>query len=128
MRDVIAKKSIKKGEIFGEDNIGVMPRDISGSYDKNYFTSTQEVYDKEAKTYIPKSYIVVSWMVKEKSLVTKRAKVRIKAIAGDVEVSADGEILEDGARGAKVKVKNLASNKVVIGTVVSSGEVLVEIL
>ncbi|MFC1768101.1 flagellar basal body P-ring formation chaperone FlgA, partial [Candidatus Margulisiibacteriota bacterium] len=125
---VIANRSIRKGEEIGADDVALKQRDISRVYTKNYFTSSEEVVGKEVKTYIPRQYIVIDWMIKQRSLVRKKDKVKIKAVVGDVVVYAEGEALEGGGMDKKVRVKNTVSKKILTGTVIGTGEVEVETL
>ena len=64
--------------------------------------------------------------MKEKSLVLKKDKVKIKTAVGLVSVVAEGIAMEDGAKGKKIKVKNTSSSKIIEAIVVSSREVRLE--
>lgn len=59
-------------------------------------------------------------------LVERGDRVRMTAGRGRVRLTARGEALADGARGAFVRVRNLDSKKVVSGRVVGPGEVEME--
>lgn len=125
---VVAKRSIKKKEVITDADVQLTNRDISKVYDKIFYKSTAEVVGKEVKTYIPRDYVVISWMLKERSIIQKNSPVKIMAVVGSVEVSADGVALDDGIDGSQIKVRNEATGKVVSGKVISSTEVMVESL
>ncbi len=56
-------------------------------------------------------------------LVKRGSAVQIVARAGGVQVTHAGESLDSGARGQAVRVRNLASGKVIDARVVSHGVV-----
>ena len=58
---VVANRSIKKKEVISEKDVRRTKRDIARVYAKKYFTASEEVIGKEAKTYIPRNYIVIGW-------------------------------------------------------------------
>jgi len=125
---VVANRSIKKKEVITENDVSVQQRDVAIIYTQNYFKSSEEVIGKEVKAYVPRNYVVIDWMIKEGPLIRAKEAVRITTVVGGVVVSAEGEALEDGVKGAKIKVKNIASDSVIMGTVTGSGEVIVEAL
>jgi len=59
-------------------------------------------------------------------LVERGQRVRMVARRGDVSVTTIGEALASGPRGARIRVRNLASRKIVGGKVISSGVVEME--
>ena len=66
-----------------------------------------------------------AWL-KVPPLVKRGDRVRMVARRGRVELSAAGEALGDGRRGQVVRVRNLASRKVVSGIVHAANLVVME--
>lgn len=59
-------------------------------------------------------------------LVNRGDRVRMVAVRGALRLTARGEALGDGARGAFIRVRNLDSRKIVSGRVVAPGEIEME--
>ncbi len=59
-------------------------------------------------------------------LVNRGDRIRMVAVRGALRMTARGEALSDGARGAYIRVRNLDSRKIVSGRVVGPGEIEME--
>lgn len=126
MNAAVAKRPLKKNDIIGTGEVEVKQVDIARIYTKTYYKSSEEVMGKEVKTYIPREFVIIDWMIAEKALIKKRDKIVIRSSIGDVAAFAEGEALEDGPAGAKIKVRNIGSGKVIFGTISGSKEVTVD--
>ncbi len=67
--------------------------------------------------------VLSAGMLDEAPLVVKGSRVRLVVRAGGLSVSAVGIARTDGAMGRQIKVKNIASNKIVVGRVLDAATV-----
>lgn len=79
-----------------------------------------------AKVRIPAGTILTSRRVGEMPLVTIGQPVKVVIRVGRIEATVEGKALEDGRRGARVRVLNTASGAKLRGIVEPNGSVLID--
>ncbi|MET3518691.1 flagellar basal body P-ring formation chaperone FlgA [Mesorhizobium abyssinicae] len=88
-------------------------------------TLAQELQGKVAKrTLLPGRYIPTA-AIRDAWLVEQGAAVQIYFTAGALTISASGVTLQPGAAGDLVKVRNVDSGKIISGTVMGDGTIMV---
>ncbi|RVD74127.1 MAG: flagellar basal body P-ring formation protein FlgA [Mesorhizobium sp.] len=88
-------------------------------------TLAQELQGKVAKrTLLPGRYIPTA-AIRDAWLVEQGAAVQIYFTAGALTISASGVTLQPGAAGDLVKVRNIDSGKIISGTVMGDGTIMV---
>jgi flagella basal body P-ring formation protein FlgA len=126
---VVAKESIRRGQVIEEAGLTTALRDIA-MLPQKYFSHLIEVIGKESTTSIPKNSTIFNWMVKAVPLLHRGDEVFILLRAKNLLVRAPGIILSDGYLDKNVKVKKKGSTdpkNILEGKLISSDEVEVRI-
>lgn len=87
--------------------------------------SAAELVGKETRRALPEGSTIADRDLRPAQLVKRGALVTMVIDNGMLHITARGRALGDGARGENVRVMNLQSNKIVEGTINSTGDVLV---
>ena len=124
-RIVVAEKRLKRGDSISSSEAEIEERDVA-VLSQNVIKDINFVIGKEAKTFIPSGNPIYDWMVKDRPIVKRNEKIKIKAGSQNISVAAVGIALEDGNAGSEIKIKNLNSGKELIGVVTGTGEVMVK--
>ncbi len=82
-----------------------------------------DLYDYEAMRSIKSGEIIRKRFLRKRYLVRKGDMVRLFYKRGSIEISYEGEALENGYRGSLIRVRVLSSGKIIKGKVLSEGEV-----
>jgi flagella basal body P-ring formation protein FlgA len=64
-------------------------------------------------------------MVNKPVLIKRGSMVILIALVGSMEVTASGQAMQDGYEGQLIRVKNVNSNKIVLGKVIEENKVQV---
>jgi flagella basal body P-ring formation protein FlgA len=80
-----------------------------------------------SKAAVPLTPITPLKSVAEPPLVKSQQRITMTVRLGDLIVSAQGDALQDGRRGQNIRVLNIDSKKVVVGTVSGPGTIDVEL-
>lgn len=117
-------RTIKRGEIFSEENIKLTVIKTDRLY-KNAIEKLDHAIGYEAKTIIPNGKILTQRIVKKPALGNKGDKILILAEKGIMKITAPGILKEDGYKNAMVRVLNMESRKIIYGRLVDSNTVKV---
>jgi len=94
-----------------------------GSLSTGYLADLDEARDMVLRRALQAGTVLTPQMVEPPRLVRRGQRVTLLAEGASVAVRVEGEALGDGARGERVKVRNLSSKNVVEGLVLSHGVV-----
>ncbi len=125
-RVVCLSRSVKRNTILGRDDIETDFREISMLGDDVIRNPARAVGKKLKKSLRPGSVLHSSYL-RTPSLVKRGDLVTIVAQNGTLQVSAPGEVRNEGGLGEMVKVKNLMSRRLLQARVVDKGRVEVEL-
>jgi len=92
----------------------------------DFVTELERVENKEAARNLPAGAILGSKSVVEPPLIKRKDKVIISTGESSFSVQMDGTALMDGAKGQVIKVRNESSGRIISGTVIEPGLVLVK--
>lgn len=122
---VVVQKPLNRNQSINSDDVTVVTMDMA-DLPSNYISRVEDVVGKRTiRTMNPKE--VFRTDIVEQPLVVKRNdKVSIIAESQTLRITAMGEIRESGAKGDRVRVVNLNSNKEIFGKVLDSKTVQVE--
>ncbi|MEA9444926.1 flagellar basal body P-ring formation chaperone FlgA [Candidatus Fukatsuia symbiotica] len=112
----VAKKSIERGKKITPNDIELKKRNISGLFG-NYLTDPDEVVGFTVKRRIRDLQPLSVSHLEQPTLVTRGQQVLMIAEQEGVVAQMLGEVLKNGHKGDRVKVKNLSSGKTVNATV-----------
>ncbi|MGJ8687038.1 MAG: flagellar basal body P-ring formation chaperone FlgA, partial [Spongiibacteraceae bacterium] len=120
---MVAKHAIAPNSTIRKPDISWVKRDIS-SLGYGYLSSISENGYKSRRS-IAQGAVLTPNMVTAASIITKGQRINLRSKNGAVQVSMQGQALENAALGERIRVKNLSSGKQIEGIVKSPHEVLI---
>ncbi len=122
VRVPVAVTDIERGEVITQDRVRWEYRYIS-KHIRDIPTKDTVLSDYEAMRMIKSGEIIKKRFLRKRYLVKKGDMVRLFYRRGSIEISYEGEALENGYRGSLIRVRVLSSGKIIKGKVLSEGEV-----
>lgn len=120
---VVMAASRPRGALLSESDLAMEHRDL-GALPAGYVTDPAELVGKELRRPVQARAVVLPGMARAPELVRRGERVTLQAAAGGIAVHSEGEALNAGALGERVRVRNLSTRRVVEGTVGGDGLVL----
>ncbi len=119
---VVSTGRIKQGDVFSLKNTGYAEKDVT-HLPASYITDSRKALGMQASTFIPKGALILDWMPKAVPAIKRGETVELFKKINGVFVKVKAVAVEDGYISGNIRVRNAGSNKVVEGTVKSTGEV-----
>lgn len=124
-RDVVrASRNVRRGDLVEKDDLRLV-RETTMRRGGDVLTSLDEAVGKKAARTIRTGRTLTSAMVEDPSMVEKGNAVTIVAENKLVRITTQGEALENGRQGERIRVRNLQSGKEIFSTVEAPGWVKV---
>ncbi|GEM_PF-2038072 len=120
----VIKKRIKHGEIINAEDIE-MRSFVKRSLPKEVLRNRADLENHTPKRLISPLRPIRKEEIQMPDLIHKGDLVKIFYKNNNIEISTQGEAMEDGEMGKTIRVKNIASNKTVRGIVTGEKEVAV---
>jgi len=117
---VISSHPLVRGQTLEADDVTLSEVDVS-AVRKAYFTRIEDVVGLRSKRAIASGKTLHAGLLQRAKWVKRGNQVEIVAIGDGLQVRMMGKALADGGRGERIKVKNLASGRVITGTVAGTG-------
>lgn len=111
---------LAKGHILSRDDLIASEIDL-GNARYGYFTDMESLIGKQVKFRLPQNKIIRVNYVKTPTLVKRGEMVTIIAENTGYSVKMSGTAMSSGARGDRVQVKNISSQRIVEGIVMEPG-------
>ncbi|WP_445371565.1 flagellar basal body P-ring formation chaperone FlgA [Methylomonas sp. HW2-6] len=121
---LVLNKSMQRNDIIRAEHLAVETRD-AGMLPQGYLADMSDVLDKQAARNIPAGSVLNRQHVADPTVVRRGERVNIESSKAGVVISAMGAAMGDGAKGQKISVRNLSSNRVIQAVVVNAGQVSV---
>ena len=122
---IVLTRPVQRGEIISQQHLSLERMDISNTRG-DYATGFEQIENKEAARNLPSGSILGMKSIVEPPLIKRKDKVSINSGEAGFSVQMSGIALMDGAKGQVIRVKNESSGRVISGTVVEAGVVLVK--
>ncbi len=122
---VVAAVSLARGEIVGRGKVRLARYDLA-RLPQGYFHDLSQVEGMTARRNLSAGQPLVPSMLRARRVVERGQRVTMLAGIPGLEVRMSGEALSNGARGERIRVRNLSSRRVVEGVVVEPGVVRVD--
>lgn len=116
---LVASQSVAAGRALGEADVELQRRDITNAPDA--VSQLDAVLGLSPRSSLRAGQILQKRQLQAAVLVRRGEKVRILARRDGIEVQAAGEALEPGARDAQIRVRNVASGRVITARVLEAG-------
>ncbi len=113
-----------RGTVLRAEDVKPVARDRA-ALRQGYFRAAGEVAGMVLSRSLAAGSVLTPRAVQRPRLVARGERVVIVASAGGIQVHSSGEALQDGARGDRIRVRNLASRRLIEARVVASGTVQV---
>ncbi|MBT6277861.1 MAG: flagellar basal body P-ring formation protein FlgA [Chromatiales bacterium] len=121
---LVATQYIPRGEHLRAEHVRLEQRDLA-TLMTGYFSAVESAVGKRLKRPLAMGSVVTPRMLASPKLVRRGTRVTIIVRRPGLEIRAAGKALRDGAAGDVVPVRNLATRRLVEGTVDSAGVVTV---
>ena len=123
---VVAARLLNRGEKIQPKDVK-LERTETTNFKWDYFTNLDDVVRFQAKQVIPAGKPIFAGMVELPDLIHRGDTVRIVVKLKNLKVTATGKALEDGRKGERIRVRNIATGKRITGIVLDEKTVLVEL-
>lgn len=126
MGDVlVASRALPAGTVLAAEDVAVARRRITDlSY--GYLQRVEAGVGSILRRPVAEGAVILPALLTRPMAVRRGQQVVIEAVQGPIRVQGAGETLADGATGGRVKVRNLASGRVVEGLVQADGRIRVD--
>jgi len=111
---------LERGHILSKSDLVSLETDLN-KVRYGYFSNMENLIGKQLKRRLPQNRIVKANYVKAQTLVKRGEIVNIVAKNSGYSVKMSGTAMSSGAKGERIQVKNLSSQRVIEGTVIETG-------
>jgi len=122
---IVLTRPVRRGETITREHIALENQDVTSTRG-DYLRAVEAVENKEAARNMLPGVILGAKSVIEPPLIKRHDKVVISTGQLGFSVQMSGTAMADGASGQSIKVRNDSSGRVVSGTVVDAGVILVK--
>lgn len=122
---VVTTHKLRRNAVITEDDLALSRRKITG-YAQQLIPSIADAVGLEVTQTLGPGAILLSRYVKKQPLVHRGDMVTILVASGNLKITAHGEAKGKGAEGDMIKIKNLASRRIISARVVDRGLVEVD--
>lgn len=120
----VAASQVNAREIFTENSLRYERMD-TGQIAPGFFTDKNKVLGLMARRLITPGMVITDSMVNKPVIVKRGNMVTLTAFIGNIEVIASGQAMQDGYENQLIRIKNVSSNKIVLGKVIDEDKVQV---
>jgi len=122
---IVLTQPIQRGEIITRQYLAIEKRDVSKTRG-DFMTQAEQVENKQAARNAPAGIILGLRSFVEPPLVKRNDKITISTTQPGFNIRESGIAMMDGVKGQLIKVKNESSGRIISGTVIEPGLVLVK--
>ena len=121
---LVSTQSLNRNDKINPESIVIETRDVS-LLQPGYINDPSFLIDKVATRPVPAGSVIYNAYITEPRLVKRGERVNIQSGSPGLMITSEGVAMMDGAKGQKISVKNISSNRVIQGTVMYPGLVAV---
>lgn len=119
---VVATRVLERGEPISADHLQRQEVNLSKAA-RSVFNRIEDVIGLSPKRRVRNGQLLTRDMLASAWLIRRGEKVTVLARHGEIQASTQGLALEDGRQGMLIRVKNLASGKIIEARVTGAGAV-----
>jgi flagella basal body P-ring formation protein FlgA len=119
---VVLARALPRGSVLQPEYLKLQRQDV-GNLSAGYLSDIDAVSDMVLRRAKTAGTVLTPRMVEAPRLVRRGQRVLLQVEGESVAVRMEGEALSDGSHGETVRVRNLSSERVIDGVVVSQGVV-----
>ena len=120
----VADKPLDSGTILNKELLREEYRSLKGA-NRETVHNINDILGKELRFKVHQDNIIVSWMLKGKSVVFEGDILKSHFKNSNVEVTVKSKALEDGKKGDKIRVRLLHNNRIAIAKVLEKDHVAI---
>ncbi len=120
----VAARQVNAREILTEDDLRYERMD-TGQIAAGFITDKSKIRGLMARRLITPGMVITDSMVNKPVIVKRGNMVTLTAFIGNIEVITSGQALQDGYENQLIRIKNISSNKIVLGKVIDEDKVQV---
>lgn len=120
----VAAAGINARDVFTQESLRYERMDM-GQIPPGFFTDKNKIIGLMARRTITPGMVITDSMVNKPVLVKRGDAVILVALLGNMEVTAAGQSMQDGYEGQLIRIKNVSSNKIILGKVIAANKVQV---
>lgn len=120
----VATTQMNARDAFTENSLRYERMD-TGQIPPGFYVDKSKIVGLTARRLIMPGMVITDSMVNRPVLVKRGDAVILVALQGDMEITAAGQSMQDGYEGQLIRVKNVSSNKIVLGKVMDANRVQV---
>ncbi len=124
LKVVTTTRPIATGATLEADDLELRGQNVASLRD-DYFTSVEDLIGQKARQSMRAGAVPGQRNVRHADLITRGQKLIIEATDGSVGVRMQGEALQNGREGQRIRVRNLSSQRVIEARVVGRDRVRV---
>lgn len=121
---VLLRKDLKRGDAIRAEDLTTESRDV-GTLSRGYLTDPEDLINKQAARNLTAGSVLNRQSYQAPFLVKRGERVNIQSGNAVISISSAGVAMTDGAKGDRINVKNIGSQRMVQGVVIDSGIVSV---
>lgn len=121
---LVLSRSLRRNEMIRAEHLVTETRDIA-TLQQGYLLDPSEVVNKQASRNLAAGSVLNKLSYEELILIKRGERVNIQSGKAGLLISATGTALMDGAKGKRISVKNVTSQRVIQAVVVDPGLVSV---
>lgn len=121
---LVLAKPLRRGDVIRTEHLTTETRDVA-TLQQGYLLDPAEVIDKQASHNLMAGSVLNRLSCQDLTLVKRGERVNIRSGKAGFVISAMGMAMADGVKGESIRVKNIASQRVIQAVVVDIGVVLV---
>jgi flagellar basal body P-ring formation protein FlgA len=122
---IVLAQPIQRGEIITRQHLASEKKEVS-STKGDFVTAFEQIENKQAARNLPAGAILGAKSVVEPAIIKRKDKVIIRSEQTAFSIQMSGIAMMDGIKGQVIKVKNESSGRIISGTVLEPGVVLVK--
>ncbi|MCK5639617.1 MAG: flagellar basal body P-ring formation protein FlgA [Gammaproteobacteria bacterium] len=122
---LVAARTLRRGGILAAEDMELREMDLS-RLGTGYIHDYKEVVGMSLRRPVRLGAVISPGLVAPPKIVNRGDRVFIQAKNGSFEVRMQGQALQDGAKGAIIRVRNLGSKREISAEVVGAGLVAVQ--
>ncbi|MCA0995416.1 flagellar basal body P-ring formation chaperone FlgA [Alloyangia pacifica] len=115
---VLAARPIRAQEIIGADALRLDPKSIDGAV-----TTLEDAIGRESRTAIYAGQPLMRAQLAEPALIERNQLVELIYTHGGLRISAEGRAMARGRVGDRIRVMNISSRNMLVGTVGPGGKI-----
>ncbi|MFO7859550.1 MAG: flagellar basal body P-ring formation chaperone FlgA [Ectothiorhodospiraceae bacterium] len=122
---LVAAEALPRGTILSESHLRAVERNVN-RLSRGYYVDPEDVVGMQTGRPLREGDLITASRIEARRLVERGQRVLITAGSAVTEISMNGEALEPGRRGERVRVRNSSSGRVVEGEVVADSRVRIQ--